>query len=155
MKKSFLLSLFAVSILISACTKDKLPGPAEDYKEIIEKRSVWYMFDEMHQYSDSSDQSVVNDSIHYAVPTGTKYIFKDDKLQVGSATYNYYFVVSNGKNFISIFPEGKPSQLNTFEIISADSKLMKWQQIQKDVSYNNKSGLKGIYKVNFHCPCTE
>jgi hypothetical protein len=161
MKKIILLLLIAASVSFSACKKEKKADikKTQSYEEIIEKRSTWYIYDKIHKYSDSNNQLVVNDSTHYPVPTGTRYVFKDDKLTIKEANietvYNYSFSIADGKNYISIAPEANPDQTEKYEILSADSKLMSWQQPKTNITYGDKTGVSGTYKINFHCPCPE
>ena len=159
MKRIFLLSLIAGTMVISGCKKDKNPDTEEpqvtNYEEIIEKRSVWHINDEIHKYNNANVQQVVNDSVHYVVPTGTKYIFKDDKLTIGGVSHNYSFSISNGKNVITISPESNPGQAQTYDVLSATSRVMIWEQQKTNISYRDKTGVSGTYRIRFHCPCAE
>jgi hypothetical protein len=167
MKKIFLLALITTSIAISSCKKDKKADKEEpqvtNYEEIIEKRSVWHINDEIHKYMNSGGQQVVNDSVHYTVPNGTQYIFKNDKLSITTGTgtsavtaiYNYTFSISNGKNIISISPESNPGQVETYDVLSATSRVMVWEQQKSNITYRDKIGVSGTYRIRFHCPCPE
>lgn len=169
MKRIFLLTLIAGTMVISSCKKDKKADKEEpqvtNYQEIIEKRSVWHINDEIHKYMNSGGQQVVNDSVHYTVPNGTKYVFKNEKLNITSqnstgtgtvtVVYNYTFSISNGKNIISISPESNPGQVETYDVLSATSRVMVWEQQKSNITYRDKIGVSGTYRIRFHCPCPE
>lgn len=161
MKKVLLLSLLTISIAISACKKekkDKINEPEPEptsYEAIIEKRSIWHIYDDIHKYNNGNNVQVVNDSTHFATKMGTKYVFKDDKLTVGTVKYNYSFSISGGKNYIKIAPESNPAAEETYEVLSANPTIMVWEQPRTNITYNNQAGLSGVHRIRFHCPCAE
>ena len=163
MKKILLLSLITLTIAISGCKKDKKAVKDEpevtSYEAIIEKRSIWHIYDNIHKYNNANNQPVVNDSAHFATRMGTKYVFKDEKLTVGTGSaaviYNYSFSISDGKNYIKISKESNPAEEETYQVLSADPTIMVWERPRTNITYNNQAGLSGTHRIRFHCPCAE
>lgn len=159
MKRIILFALIAL-FSVSACKKDKKKNvAAKPVDQIIKDRGTWLTVSENLQYYDAQNNLISE------VPemSGPQYVFvrNTNTLRITEngvrVEKTYSFSATNGKNYISI--TSKDGTMETFEILSADSKVMTWQMQKTNVTYmdgdTEKTAAKVIYTIYFQCPCKD